>query len=88
MACGGLGWDGRLTDKHIAFLAAVISNESLESVAQRYLGIQSETIGNLHTKHRGKVEAINRAILEKWRNKNPGPNQVQVIPHTQQRRVL
>ncbi len=88
MACGGLGRDRRLTDKHIASLAPAFSNKSLESVAQRFLGIHSETIVNLHTAHRENVEAINRAILEKWRNKNPGPNQVQVIPHTQQRRVL
>ena len=69
MAAGG---EDRLTDAHIARLAASISTRDLESVALVYLGIGIETIKSLRDQHRENLEALNRDIFQKWANKNSG----------------
>ena len=63
----------------IGELAASMTNHHLESVASRYWGLEPEVIANLHMAHREDVEKINRKILERWRNTNPGPDQTQVV---------
>ena len=63
--------EDRLTDAHIAHLAASISRRNLQSIAIRYLGIGAETITSLRDRHRGDVEALNRDILQKWAYKKP-----------------
>ena len=69
---------GKVTDAHIASLAAVIATKHMESIAEKYLGIDWEAIENLKAEHRGDTEAINRSIIRKWAFKNPGQEQVKV----------
>ena len=80
MAAGG---EDRLTDAHIAHLAASISTKHLESVAIRYFGIDIETIKSLRDQHRENLEALNRDIFQKWANKNSGSDQIKVIHFTE-----
>ena len=75
MATGG---EDRLTDAHIAHLAASISTRNVESIAIRYLSIGPETITSLRDKHRDGVEALNRDILQKWAYQYGGSNQIKV----------
>ena len=75
MAAGG---EDRLTDAHIAHLAASISTRNLESVAIRHLGISAETIKSLRDKHRDDVEASNRDILQKWAYQYGGSDHIKV----------
>ena len=72
------GRDFRLTAALMSRLAEAIPLEKLESIATRYLGIETAAIDNLKMKHRTNVEAISRAILEQWRNKYLGPTPVKV----------
>ncbi len=55
MAEGG-HW--KLTDELISKLAEAIPEEKLESIATRYLEIETPSIQNLKTKHRENVEAV------------------------------
>ena len=71
------GHSERLTNRQIVRLAAAISTDNLESIAEGYMGIEPETVKNLQDENRGKAQAFNRAILRYWANKHP-ENQVQV----------
>ena len=73
---GGEGDSGRLTRKQIVRLAAAISADNMESVAEGYMEISDETIKNMR-RDATSSEAFNRDAIRHWMHKNP-ENQVQV----------
>ena len=75
MATGG---ESRLTTSDIANLAAAIAGRNMETIAERYLGIEPETVLSLKDEHGGKWEAFNREIIRLWSYKNSGPDQKRV----------
>ena len=75
MATGG---DRSLTPSEIAELAAAISSTSMETIANRYLGLKPETLVSLRDEQRGNIEAFNRDIIQRWANMNSGADQRQV----------
>ena len=68
---------GQLTDAQIARLAAVISGNDVETIAQRFLCISNVTVKNTRDDER-KSEAFSREIFHRWKNQNQDENQVQV----------
>ena len=66
----------QLTRKQIVRLAASISADSMESIAEGYMDISPETIKNIR-RDASNSEAFNREILRTWANRNPS-NQIQV----------
>ena len=74
MATGG---ESRLTTSDIANLAAAIADRNMETIAERYLGIEPETVFSLKDVH-GRREAFNREIIRIWSYKNSSPDQKRV----------
>ena len=68
----------RLSPPQIVDLAAAISADKMEAIAEGYLDIPSETIKNLKFETKDSAETFNREIIRCWAYKNP-ENQVQVI---------
>ena len=75
MATGGED-PGQLTRKQIVRLAASISADNMQSIAEGYMDISPETIKNIR-RDASNAEAFNRDVIRHWANKNPD-NQVQV----------
>ena len=77
MATGG---DYSITDSIVVRLAEAISAKNLESIAMKYMGIESETLENLRRQHRDDipVQGLSGDIIRKWCYMNPGPDQVKV----------
>ena len=71
MATGG---EWKLTTSDIAKLAAAIASRNMETIAERYLGIEPETVLSLKDEHGGK-EAFSRAIIRMWSYKHSGSDQ-------------
>ena len=61
----------QLTNRQIVRLAAAISIDNMDSIAEGYMGIEPETVKNLQDENRGKAQAFNSAILRYWANKDP-----------------
>ena len=61
---------GRLTNPQIVRLAASISADNMESIAEGYMDISPETVKNTK-RDAGNSEAFNRDIIRYWSNKNP-----------------
>ena len=62
--------NGRLTNRQIARLAASISSDNMESIAEGYMDIDTETVKNIR-RDASNSEAFNRDIIRFWANKNP-----------------
>ena len=77
MATGG---DSRLTNSQIVQLAATITVNAMKTIAEEYLGIDSETVVNIEYENKNNAQAVNREIIRRWANKpaNAGPDQVRV----------
>ena len=69
---------GILSTRHIAQLAPVISDTDMETIALGYLGVKEEMVKQLRQENKDQSEAFNRAVLTKWKNMNPGKDQVKV----------
>ena len=67
---GREGDPGRLTRKQIVRLAAAISADNMESIAEGYLDISDETIKNIR-RDASNSEAFNRDVIKHWTYKNP-----------------
>ena len=74
MATGGN--PEQLTNRQIVRLAAAISIDNMESIAEGYMDINNETVKNIR-RNESDSEAFNRAILRYWANKHT-ENQVEV----------
>ena len=68
---------GQLISRQIMRLAAAISADNMEAIAEGYIGIPNETIKNLQYDNKGKAHAFNKEAIRYWAKKNP-ENQVQV----------
>ena len=75
MATGG---DYSITDSIVVRLAEAISAKNLESIAMKYMGIESETLENLRRQHRDDIQGLSGDIMRKWCYMNPRPDQVKV----------
>ena len=53
---------GRVTQKQIILLAAAISSEAMEAIAEGYMAISAETVKNLR-RDASNSEAFNREIF-------------------------
>ena len=73
-----------LSDDIIARLAESIAATKMETIAIKYIKIQSETVENLKYNDQGNAVALNRSLLNLWKCMNPGGNQVQVSIKLQQ----
>ena len=60
----------QLTRKQIVRLAAAISADHMESVAEGYMDIDSDTIKNIR-RDASNSEAFNRDVIRHWMYKNP-----------------
>ena len=76
MATGGDS--EQLTKRQIVRLAAAISSNDMEAIAEGYMNIDIETIKNLRDENQRNAQAFNREIIRYWAYQNPQP-QVQVI---------
>ena len=76
---------GQLTPRQIVRLAAAISAENMESIAEGYMNISSEEIRNKKYEHNDK-QAFNTEIIKTWLRKNPN-NQVQVSLKIEQKLI-
>ena len=61
---------GLLTKRQIVRLAASISSDNMESIAEGYMDISPETVKNIR-RDASNSEAFNRDIIRFWANKNP-----------------
>ena len=66
-----------VTRKQIVRLAAAITANNMESIAEGYMDIDNETVKNLR-RDASNSEGFNRDVLRYWTNKNSGPSQVRV----------
>ena len=66
-----------MTNRQIVRLAAAISSDNMESIAEGYMDISPETVKNLR-RDASNSEAFNRDVIRDWVNKNSGPSQSQV----------
>ena len=75
------GESQNISDKEIpiSHLAAAISAQNMEAIAERYLSIDAATVRNIHYDNRWNAEAFNREILRHWAYKNHGPDQIKVM---------
>ena len=71
---------GRLTNNQYVRLSDAISGQSMETIAQGYLNIDSETIASIKQDNFYKAAPSNRDMLERWarRTENNGPDQTKV----------
>ena len=69
--------NGPLSQQQIARLAAAISRDNMESIAEGYMDITPETVKNIGS-DTSNSEAFSREIIRTWANKNP-ENQIEVI---------
>ena len=69
---------GHVTRKQIVRLAAAISADNMEAIAEGYMDISPETVKNIWRGNERKAEAFNREVLRHWTNKNSGPSQIRV----------
>ena len=69
--------DGRLTQWQIGQLASKISPISMETIAEGYMDITSETIQDMKY-DTSDSHSFKTAILKHWKNVNPGKNQTEV----------
>ena len=67
-----------LSDEQVEKLAESIVATKMETIALKYMKIQSETVANLEITYRWNAVALNRSRLNLWKCMNPGGNQVQV----------
>ena len=67
-----------LSDEQVEKLAESIVATKMETIALKYMKIQSETVANLEIAYRRNATALNRSLLNLWKCMNPGDNQVQV----------
>ena len=65
-----------LTRRQVVRLAAAISADNMESIAEGYLDIDDVTIKNIR-RDANNSQAFNRDVIRYWANKHPD-NQVQV----------
>ena len=72
------GRNNDLSERKVVQLAAAISVNAMKTIAEGYLDIAPETVKTAE-ENRGDAEAFNREIIRYWRNRNPGPDQVEVI---------
>ena len=61
----------QLTRRQIVRLASAISADAMESIAEGYMNLSSETLKNLWRENQGKAEAFSREIIRHWIYKNP-----------------
>ena len=61
----------QLTRRQIVRLASAISADAMESIAEGYMNLSSETLKNLRRENQGKAEAFSREIIRNWTYKNP-----------------
>ena len=61
----------QLSNNQIVRLAAAISADNMESIAEGYMNIAPERVKNIWIENQGKAEAFNRAIIRLWANTNP-----------------
>ena len=76
MAKEGEGDPDQLTRKQIVRLAAAISADNMESIAEGYMDISDETIKNIR-RDASNSEAFNRDVIRHWMYRNP-EHQVEV----------
>ena len=69
---------GHVTWKQIVRLAAAISADNMESIAEGYMDIDEATVKNLQYENKGQAQAFNGEIIRYWVNKHSGPTQIQV----------
>ena len=67
---------GPLTRRQVVRLAAAISADNMESIAEGYMDINDVTIKNIR-RDASNSEAFNRDVIRHWANKHP-ENQAQV----------
>ena len=67
---------GHVTRKQIVRLAAAISADNMESIAEGYMDISHETVKNIR-RDASNSEAFIRDIIRHWAYRNP-ENQVEV----------
>ena len=68
---------GHVTRKQIVRLAAAISADNMESIAEGYMDMDNETVKNIR-RDASNSEAFNRDVIRYWTNKNSGPSQNRV----------
>ena len=68
---------GHVTRKQIVRLAAAISADNMESIAEGYMDMDNETVKNIR-RDASNSEAFNRDVIRYWTNKNSGPSQIRV----------
>ena len=61
---------GGLTSRQIARLAASISFDNMESIAEGYMDIDTEIVKNIR-RDASNSQAFNRGTIRFWANKNP-----------------
>ena len=61
---------GLLINRQIVRLAASISSDNMESIAEGYMDIDTETVKNTR-RDASNSQAFNRDIIRVWANKNP-----------------
>ena len=64
---------GRMTQKQIVLLAAAISSDAMEVIAEGCMNISPETVKNIR-RGASNLEAFNRDVLHHWTNKITGPS--------------
>ena len=71
---------GLLTNKQYVQLSEAISGSNMESIAQGYMDLDSDTIDSIREDNNYKAAASNRAMIRRWANqpKNNNPNQTRV----------
>ena len=70
--------DRQLTPEQIVRLAAATSTNSMEAIAEGYMGIDYDIIRNVRADNKDNSEAFNRDIIRHWSHRNRD-NQIQVI---------
>ena len=71
------GKKGSLTDHKIAQLATKLAPEDMINIAALYLKLKDAIIKTIKYEHPGG-ESFKKELLRRWRNKNPGEDQVKV----------
>ena len=68
---------GRMTQKQIVLLAAAVSSDNMEAIAEGYMNISPETVKNLR-RDASNSEAFNRDVPHHLANKITDPSQARV----------
>ena len=68
---------GHLTQRQIVRLAAAISADAMESIAEGYMDVSPETVKNIR-RDASNSAVFNKQVIRDWVNRNAGPSQVRV----------